>query len=135
MEDAVQISRILVVDDDKDSLELFVLQLGREDRQIITLHTPQEALTALENGPWDVLITDIMMPEIDGFTIIARARELYEEIPCIAITGYGTVQNVKNALETGCFGYINKPFDWTYLNDLVDKGIRCFRRYRRFNRG
>lgn len=129
----MEISRILVVDDDKDALELFPLNLSSPEREICTFCAPADALLALENEEWDVVITDIMMPEIDGFKIVEAARERFKEIPCIAITGYGTVQNVKNALEIGCFGYINKPFDWTYLRDLVDKAIRCIRRYRRHN--
>lgn len=124
-------SRILVVDDDKDSLELFPLNLSADDREVVTFSRPEEALQALRRQEWDVVITDIMMPEIDGFRIVAAAREQFDEIPCIAITGYGTVQNVKNALEIGCFGYINKPFDWAYLKDLVDKAVLCIRRYRR----
>ena len=131
----MDISRILVVDDDKDSLELFTIHLQRADQEVETFCTPQAALEAIASREWDVIITDIMMPEIDGFTIVERARARFREIPCIAITGYGTVQSVRNALEIGCFGYINKPFDWTYLADLVDKAVRCIRRYRRHNGG
>ncbi len=123
-----------MVDDDKDSLELFPLNLRADDREIITFSAPQDALSALQREDWDVVITDIMMPQIDGFRIVEAARMRFDEIPCIAITGYGTVQNVKNALEIGCFGYINKPFDWAYLKDLVDKAVLCIRRYRRHSR-
>ncbi len=131
MEDIQEVSRVLVIDDDVDSLDLFHFHLANEQREVCTFSNPSVAIDKLRTEKWDVVITDIMMPEIDGFTIIKTARQSILEIPCIAITGYGTVQSVKKALEIDCFGYINKPFDWTYLRHLVDKAIVCINRYRR----
>lgn len=123
--------KIMIVDDEPDTLELYQKRLETPTREITTFQCPKKALEALDNEDWDVLITDIMMPELDGFSLIKKAAKLPKRLPCIAVTGYGSDDTLRKALETDCFGYLNKPFDWNYLNLLVDKAIRSSTRLRR----
>jgi DNA-binding NtrC family response regulator len=123
--------RIMVVDDEPEILELFQLHIKREDIDVITFSSPNAALAALRKEYWDVLVTDIMMPEMDGFSLIHHAAHIEQKIPCIVITAYGTDEVLKKALESDCFGYLHKPFDWNYVNLLVDKAIKASRRLRR----
>ncbi len=123
--------RILVVDDEPDALELLKFHLERDDRSIEVYTDPALALKALKEKPWDLVITDIMMPGADGFSIIQEAALAEPELPCIVMTAYGTDKTLMRAIETNCFGYLNKPFDWNHLNLLVDKAGKAIRRLRR----
>lgn len=121
--------RIIVVDDEKEILQLFELNLKRsKTREISIFDRSVDALEAIKAKSWDLLISDINMPEMDGFTLLRKARDLGKSFPCIMITAYCTDDNLKLSLESECFGYVNKPFDWNYLNVLVDNAIRSSRR-------
>lgn len=116
--------RIMVVDDEPDALDLYVICLRGADREIVPFSSPKEALAALDKADWDVVITDVMMPEVDGFQLVEKVLHNAKGVPCIVVTGFGTDTTLIRALKTDCFGYINKPFDFNYLNLLVDKAIR-----------
>lgn len=118
------LTRILVVDDDPGVLELFEKRLEAENREVVTLDSAEEALRRISGENWDLLITDIRMPGVDGFSLIETAAQKLQGVPCIAVTGYSSDTTLYRALETDCFAYLNKPFDWNHLNLLVDKAIR-----------
>ena len=124
--------RILVVDDDKDALELYRLCLEREGREIVTFYCPDQALEALQKERFDVVVTDIQMPKKDGFSLIRESSAHTEPSTAyIVVTAYGTDESILGALKNDCFGYLNKPFDWNYLSLLVDKAIKAGDRLRR----
>lgn len=127
-------NRILVIDDEPDTLDLYRIQLAREDRSVTAIDCPKKALEILAEQEFDVVITDIMMPDVDGFSLIREATTAPGAPPFIAVTGYGSDATLHNALETDCFGYLNKPFDWNYLNLLVDKACKVSARLRRQSR-
>lgn len=131
----MQKARILVVDDDLDSHELFHLHLENDSREICTFPDPESAIQSLKHEHWDVIISDIMMPDVDGFSFVKVARECEPDVPCILMTGYHSDDNAATANKINCFGYINKPFDWTSLSDMVDKAVTCVREYRRNDGG
>ncbi|MBU1245026.1 response regulator, partial [Myxococcota bacterium] len=72
----------------------------------------QDALATLKRvGPVDVILTDLRMPGMDGFTLLTRIRQLDPVLPVIILTAFGTVGNAVEAVKAGAFDYIEKPFD------------------------
>lgn len=130
--------KILIVDDEEDTLELYTKFLKNEDYNITTVSSPVEAAELLKSENWDLLISDIFMPKVDGFELMNIAFQEQPELRTIAVTGYGTEEVLDKVLENDCFGYTNKPFDWDYLKLLIKKALRkstreSNRKRRKFN--
>jgi two-component system CheB/CheR fusion protein len=114
--------RILLVDDSADVMEAFsqLLQLTRAIVRATT--SPHEALALLATESFDLLISDIGMPEMDGFSFIRAVREMERgrDLPAIAVTGFGRKGDVQNALAAGFNSHVNKPVE-------IDEVERCAR--------
>ncbi|MFH0911322.1 MAG: response regulator [Planctomycetota bacterium] len=115
--------RILVVDDEEETLRLYHRFLQSEEYEIVTAASPQTACELLRRECWDILISDICMPDLNGFDVMQAGKVNNPHIRCIAVTGYGTNTVLDQVLEHDCFGYINKPFDWDYLKLLIQKAL------------
>jgi PAS domain S-box-containing protein len=107
--------QVLVVDDDTDTREFVAFVLEQAGASIITANSALEALTALTKSPPDVLVSDIGMPEMDGYMLIRQVRTLPPEqggkIPAIALTAYAGEMDEKQALKAGFQKHISKPVD------------------------
>jgi CheY-like chemotaxis protein len=112
---SLQGRRILVVDDDQDSQELLAFMLEQEGAEIQTVSSAVEALKILTNWQPDVLLSDIGMPQIDGYTLIRQIRNLPKEqggeTPAIALTAYAAEADRETALSCGFQQHITKPID------------------------
>jgi DNA-binding NtrC family response regulator len=115
--------KILIVDDEPDTLELYSKFLECNEYEIATAQSSEDAVQLLKTQEWDLLISDIFMPKIDGFEVIGTAQNSQKNIKTIAVTGYGTEKVLAKVLENDCYGYINKPFDWDYLKLLIKKAL------------
>jgi CheY-like chemotaxis protein len=106
---------ILVVDDNADSLFLTTCVLESYDVQVTTATSGAEALEIVKKLKFDMLIFDIAMPDMDGFSLLKQIRnnELTENrtIPAIALTALGSEEDLNMALKSGFQGYVNKPLD------------------------
>ena len=103
--------RILVVDDDLRMRELIrdtVAELGLQPE---LCGDSREALRRLEQDPFDLVLTDLKMPHIDGIGVLERAKGLNPEILVILITGYGTIESAIEAIQKDAYDYIQKPFE------------------------
>ncbi|HLP48703.1 MAG TPA: response regulator [Candidatus Deferrimicrobium sp.] len=113
---------ILIVDDD----ETFVLSLTEglfshnPDFKIFAARNGKEAIKTLNSRVIDLVVTDIKMPEMDGFELVAYISQYYKDISIIVITAFGTPEIEKNLKEIGSFQYLEKPLD---INDLEEKII------------
>jgi two-component system CheB/CheR fusion protein len=103
--------RVLLVDDSEDVMEVFCQLLQMTGAVVQATISAHEALEWLDNQPFDLLISDIGMPEMDGFSLIQAARTRGRDLPAIAVTGYGRQSDVERALATGFNSHINKPVD------------------------
>jgi two-component system CheB/CheR fusion protein len=105
--------RVLIVDDSRDVMEAFSLLLELTGAKVRATTSPLEALKLLEVEPFDLLISDIGMPEMDGFTFIRAVRETPQgrALPAIAVTGFGRKTDVDQATAAGFNGHINKPVE------------------------
>jgi ATP-dependent Lon protease len=101
--------RVLVVDDERIALESVTYILQREGYDVITASSGAEAIDKLKGSDIDLVITDLIMGEVDGTAIIKETISKYPDTRVIMITGYATVDTAVQALRMGAFHYIEKP--------------------------
>ncbi len=116
-------TRILVVDNDKRILSILQEYLELCHCQVTTAATGLEALMLLRSEDYNVLLTDIVMPDISGLGLIEITRKEFPELPIIAMTGYG--KQVKNlTTERSPDHYLEKPFNLNELSKAIDSVLR-----------
>jgi CheY-like chemotaxis protein len=102
--------RALVADDDEIFLEVLAEAVEEAGATAELAHDGVAALERLSAGDFDILITDLNMPRMDGLTLLKQARTLYPHILSILITGFGSLESAIQALRLGAYDYIQKPF-------------------------
>jgi CheY-like chemotaxis protein len=117
--------RILLVEDDEDSREMLRLMFEQHGMKITSVASAAEGLQAIEQIKPDVLISDIGLPNEDGYELIRKVRLLTPEqgglTPAIALTGYVSLQDRNHAFNVGYQEHLSKPVDIDKLLDLVEK--------------
>jgi two-component system, NtrC family, response regulator AtoC len=116
--------QILVVDDEPNLRRVLSAQLARDGYDVHTAEDGEQALQILQEHHIDLVITDLKMPKLDGMELLRRALEVDPELPIVMITAHGTVDNAVEALKTGAFDYITKPFDQSEVRTIVKKALR-----------
>src|SRR5829696_8478891 len=102
--------RVLVVDDEQGIRELLSKTLALAEYEVDLAPDGRLALDRMRLIPYDLLITDLRMPGVDGLTVIREARRLKADIPVIIVTGYSTEASAIEAINLGVQGYLTKPF-------------------------
>ena len=102
--------RVLVVDDEASICDLLSKTLALADYDVDVAHDGKAALERMRLFGYDLLITDLRMPDIDGLTVIHEARRLNMHLPVIIITGFSTEASAIEAANLGVSGYLTKPF-------------------------
>ena len=115
--------KILVVDDEENIRRLCSEILKRDDYLPITIGSAKEALERARSEPFDLLLTDIRMPEMDGLQLLQEIREIQKELPAVVITGYGTLDRAIQCLRIGAQGFVVKPFTRQELLFAVDEAL------------
>ncbi|HNR67695.1 MAG TPA: sigma-54 dependent transcriptional regulator [bacterium] len=115
--------KILLVEDDKMSRIALSDTLKKEGYNAIACENGNEGLEWLEEDHFEVVITDLRLPDINGLEIVKTAREKNKESTVIVITGYGTVETAVTALKLGAYDYLTKPFAPDKLLSML-KNIR-----------
>ncbi|WP_175615773.1 response regulator transcription factor [Piscibacillus halophilus] len=117
-------SNVLVVDDEKRMRDLIELYLQPHSYSCMTASHAQEALTIIKRNKIDIVILDIMMPDINGFELCKMIRE-FSEVPIIMLTARDNQEDVVRGLKMGADDYITKPFD---ENELIARMEALLRR-------
>lgn len=120
-------ARIIVVDDEKEVLEMLEEFLEMNGFEVDSLADSREAIRALKEGRYDILITDLAMPHIDGLQLINFIQREFIETLGIVITGYGSMESAIKALRCGAFDYIVKPFKFDEVLETVKLGVYYLR--------
>jgi excisionase family DNA binding protein len=102
--------RVLVVDDEATIRDLLSKTLALAEYDVDMAHDGRSALERLRIIPYDLLITDLKMPGVDGLTVIREARRLKADLPVIIITGFSNEASAIEAVNLGVSGYLTKPF-------------------------
>jgi DNA-binding response OmpR family regulator len=113
-----------VVDDDREVLSTLSEILSELKVNPITAIDGAEAIEKIKTRKIDLIITDLMMPNMDGFELIQRTRQLNINIPIAVISGHGEVKNVVSALSRGAYNFITKPFTIKEIESIVKRGLR-----------
>jgi DNA-binding NtrC family response regulator len=116
--------QILVVDDEPNLRRVLSAQLARDGYDVHTAEDGEGALALLGDNHIDLVITDLRMPKMDGMELLRRAVALDADLPVVMITAHGTVDNAVEALKTGAFDYITKPFDQFEVRTIVKKALK-----------
>jgi len=119
----LQKENILIVDDDIGILELIQRHLHAMDYHTFKAVSVKEAVTILRDTEIDLLITDLKMPEVDGFELIQFVSEHYPTIPKLVVTGYPSIQDALSAIKSGVVDYLVKPFTKAELKQAVQKSL------------
>lgn len=113
-------NRVLVVDDDEAIRKLIAAILRRRSFHVDTVANGEEALRKLAEQPYNVMLLDLMMPKVDGYTVIERLREQKIEVEIVVVTAAGASQ--VNAIDRSRVrAVISKPFDVSQLVDIVTR--------------
>jgi len=117
------VEKILIVDDELDMLRSIAEVLEREGFDVQTADSGPNGLQQLRDNVFDIVITDLRMPDVDGEVILTRALELYPDIVVIMMTGYASIETAVKTMKMGAFHYLAKPFKPMELTILVRKAI------------
>jgi two-component system CheB/CheR fusion protein len=104
---------VLAVDDDEDTTALLRYLLEMNGAKVTTANSGRDALDLARELTFDVVLSDISMPSMDGFEFLRRLRSLpgKENVPVVALTGYGRKEDVEQAANEGFVAHLTKPFD------------------------
>ena len=113
--------RILLVDDDADTLETFSMLLGASGAAVTTASSGEKAIEASGKDEFDLIISDIGMPGMDGYELIEtlRSRPGTAAVPAIALTGFGRPQDVRRAMASGFTAHLDKPVDFKAVRRVL----------------
>lgn len=114
---------ILLVDDDESILRLLSKILLSENHRVTTTMNGTEAIELFKSGKFDLVITDMYMPEMDGLDVIRNLKDIEVNIPIIVLTAAGSVGNVVHSLKLGAFNYMTKPFNVNEVCEVVQKAL------------
>lgn len=119
--------RLLVVDDEIDSLTPLCDLLSEWGYEVTGYASGKEALEALKEKEFDLLLTDLVMPEMDGIELIHAVMKKDPHLVSIIITGKGTIQTAVEAMKTGAFDYLLKPIEWKLLKPVLSRAMEVRR--------
>jgi DNA-binding NtrC family response regulator len=115
--------KILLVDDDASVRRVLQFKLEKKGFAVETAANGADALRQLKKQPFDLLLSDIRMPEMDGLQLLEQANEVQPKIKVILITAHATVAQAVQAVKLGAFDYITKPFEDDELFVAIDKAL------------
>jgi DNA-binding NtrC family response regulator len=115
--------KILVVDDEPAEREGLARLVGQWGYEVETASSGEEALNLVETQHPAVVVTDLVLPEMDGLTLLQKLKETGRPPIVLLVTGHGTVETAVEAMRHGAFDYLTKPVDTTRLQVLLEKSI------------
>jgi DNA-binding NtrC family response regulator len=122
-------AKILVIDDEDILLKSCERALGPTGHYVITVQNPEEGFDHLENEEFDLVLSDLKMPKLNGIDVLRKIKEDWPGTEVIIMTGHGTVNTAVSAMKLGAYDYIEKPFTPEALNIVVDKAMERKRLY------
>jgi two-component system sensor histidine kinase/response regulator len=120
-------SRILIVDDEVAHMKALCQTLQGQGYQTTGFAKPGAALAAVEPGQFDLLLTDLMMPEMDGIALLEAGRKKDPQLAGIIMTGEGTIATAVEAMKSGAMDYILKPFKLSAVLPVLERALSARR--------
>ncbi|MEG4118327.1 response regulator [Microcoleus sp. N9_B4] len=128
-------AKILVVDDEQ-LLEYVIQQRFRQkirvkEFEFVFAHNGREALEKIaEHPPFDLVLTDINMPEMDGLTLLEKLSEIDKTLKAVVISAYGDMQNIRTAMNRGAFDFLTKPIDFQDMEITIQRALETVKQVR-----
>jgi signal transduction histidine kinase len=119
--------KLLVVDDEEPHMRALCATLSVEGFSAAGVTSPQAALQTLLAERFDLLLTDLQMPGMDGIALLAAAREIDPQLVGIVMTGHGTIDTAVKAMQAGALDYIQKPFKLKAILPVLRRGLEIRR--------
>lgn len=116
-------ANVLLVDDEEKILTSFGKGLQSMGHGVATANSGPAALEEIEREIPEIVITDLVMPEMDGLTLLAKIRERHPNLPVIIFTGHGTIETAVRAMKEGAFNYIAKPFNLDEVDVVLQRAL------------
>ena len=117
------VKRILIVDDDPDVHQLLAMALRQTGRYLESAYDGAEGMKKFEGARWDLVITDVIMPGIDGLELLERVRGARPEVPVVIMTVDSTAEKIVSAIRDHAFSWFRKPFTMQAVRDAVDSAL------------
>ena len=115
--------RILLIDDDASHAEIAGESLERAGHDVTLAHSGDEGLSKFRDAEFDVVLTDLRLPDTDGMAILKRIKATDADVEVIIITGYGSVEMAVEALHHGAYSFLEKPLNRDALRNTVAKAL------------
>ena len=122
--------RILIAEDDAEMLELLSRVLREEGFRVLTASNGHQALARIEEGDFDLVLSDVRMPGPDGMEVLRRAMASRLHQPVILMTAFGSISSAVEAMRAGAFHYLTKPFNLDDLLEIVNGAATQIRQLR-----
>jgi DNA-binding NtrC family response regulator len=114
---------ILVIDDEEQMLDALKLNLEQSGYQVSTAKTGAEGLALFNGKDYDLVLSDLQLPDMEGLDVLRKIKEKQATIEVIIISGYGTVNKAVEATKAGAFHFVEKPFEFDTLQLLIERAL------------
>ncbi|HWV37842.1 MAG TPA: sigma-54 dependent transcriptional regulator [Vulgatibacter sp.] len=115
---------VLIVDDETNLRKVLAATLKREGYDVVQAADGEQAIEIFDQGGIDIVVSDLVMPKLGGFEVLQHVLDKAPEVPVILITAHGTVDSAVQAIKTGAFDYVTKPFEQNELRQVIAKAAR-----------
>jgi len=119
-----KMAKILIVDDEARALEALGRALQMMGYETVGVTDPKTAQDLLAKERYDIMIADLIMPEIDGIGILEHCKKVDPDLPVIILTGYGTVKTAVEAMRKGAFDYVTKPYNIDEIDLIIKRALQ-----------
>src|SRR5688572_19223024 len=116
--------RLLVVDDEPRQVKALCDTLRDSGYDTLGVTNGRQALDALGNARFALLLTDLMMPDMDGIALLDAARKIDADVVGIVMTGHGSIDSAVQAMKSGALDYILKPFKLSVVLPVLERALR-----------
>jgi two-component system response regulator HydG len=117
------VTRLLIAEDDPGAGEALRAAFSREGHEVRLARSGEEARAAFREGPWDVVLTDVVMPDVDGLALLKEFVSAPGAPPVIVMTAFGSVERAVQAMKDGAYDFLEKPLDLAALRAVVRGAI------------
>jgi two-component system, NtrC family, response regulator AtoC len=114
---------VLVVEDDRDMRLLLEDELRESGYEVLTAAEGGEALAWLKSAPVDVIVTDLVMPGMDGRELLEEVHRSNQDVPIIITTAFGTIESAVDAMKAGAYHYLPKPFGMDHMQAALENAL------------
>ena len=118
--------KILVVDDQQQVADAVVEIMSRAGYSATAAYGGMEAVKRFQEGDYQLVITDLKMPEVNGMDLLKTIKGIDAKVPVIVVTGYGTVKKAVEAIKIGAYDFIEKPVDRDKLELIVKRALERY---------